>query len=85
MTSDAVAEALMAAEQRDEVLGLGALGRPQEVGPATVMLTDTALAPLAARALTAAVDAEPSEWSQVAVEYTTHLGEQTSYLALGES
>lgn len=85
MTSDAVAEALMAAEQRDEVLALGALGRPQEVGPATVMLAETALAPLAARAVAAAVDSEPSEWVQVAVDYTTHLGEQTSYLALAES
>jgi hypothetical protein len=85
MTSDAVAEALMAAEQRDEVLALGALGRPQEVGPATVMLAETALAPLAARAVAAAVDAEPSVWVKVAVDYTTHLGEQTSYLALAES
>lgn len=82
---DFVANALMTAEQSGEVLDLGALGRPQDVGAATILLARTPLAPLAARAVSSAVEAEPLGWAQVAVDFATHLAEQRGYLALAES
>ncbi|WP_432522803.1 hypothetical protein [Kineococcus sp. SYSU DK006] len=79
---------LRAAEQR-VVVDLTTMGEPADaadLAAAVVAIASDPLAPLAAQALTAAVQKHPGEpWSSAAVGFAAGLGDQRSVLALQES
>lgn len=77
--------ALLAAEQAGRATEPSALGDAEAAGPVLVALADDAIAPLAARALVAASNADPETWQSYLLKFAGGLESQASVLALEES
>jgi hypothetical protein len=82
---DRVMRALLDADRSGRPVPFSALASAEEAGPVLVRLASDPLAPLAARALAAAVDAGPAGWDQPVRDFAAGLARQTSVLALQES
>lgn len=82
---DPIITALLEAERSGRTAPLSALGNAEDAGPVLAALATGPLAPLAARALAAASNADPDGWHGPVQGFATRLGLQTSVLALHES
>ncbi|WP_232550193.1 hypothetical protein [Propioniciclava soli] len=77
--------ALLDAEHAGRTAHPSALGSADDAGPVLAALASDPLAPLAARALVSASDADPNDWRDFVREFAAGLDLQTSVLALQES
>lgn len=80
-----VVTAIIDAERFGRTAPLSALGSAADAGPVLAALAADALAPLAARTLTAASDGDPGAWRAHLLKFAAGLGLQMSVLALQES
>ena len=82
---DPIVTALLDAERSGRTSGPFALGNADDAGPVLAALAGDPLAPLAARALASASEADPDSWHGPVREFAVGLRLQTSVLALQES
>lgn len=83
--NDPIVTALLDAERSGRTAQPSALGSADDAGAVLAALARDPLAPLAARALASASDADPDAWHDSVREFATGLRLQTSVLALQES